>query len=185
MCGAENKGSGNPRVEQGTQRVTRRTSRVKFFFWVLDTHVCALCEDLCIWSAKICALICLYILHLDESLHKIIQEGRGDVGPSRKQGCRENTAHPVKFEFQLNKESLFFLAQVCPEYRWTCLACYWEPQSQDLASTTSHGLQVVSMVSSLSAPQMGCFGVLPDHEPKALGTPQGSSTLHQVLESGS
>ena len=37
-------------------------------------------------------------------------------------------------------------------------------------STISHGLHVVSMVSSSSAPQMGCFWVLPDHEPKALGT---------------
>ena len=72
MCGAENKGSGNPRVEQGAQRGTRRTLRVRFSFWIWvpDTHVCSLCEDLCIWSAKICALFCLCVLRLDESLHK-------------------------------------------------------------------------------------------------------------------
>ena len=86
MCGAENKDSGNPGVEQGAQRGTWRTSRVKFSFWIwmLDTHVCSLFEDLCIWSVNICALFCLYILRLDKSLHKIIKEGRGDVGPSRK-----------------------------------------------------------------------------------------------------
>ena len=53
-------------------------------------------------------------------------------------------------------------------------------------ATTSHGLQVVSLVSSSSAPQMGCFGVLPGHEPRTLGTPRAAQlctkTWNQEVE---
>lgn len=53
----------------------------------------------------------------------------------------------------------------------------WDP------SVTSHGLGR-RFVNSTSAPQMGRIRLLPSMNPRALGAPQGSSTLHQDLELG-